>query len=142
MNSSGEGGEERTIVSRGVVGWGRGASTVKSPVGISTVSAALEDRRGRLRLLQAELVAAVADPEDTPESAVTAAGQGEEAFFLRQGQRGDDERWPTTLQVRHVFGERIHQACTFSPKSSKSVGASRDSPAGVLIIKSHLRVIH
>ena len=68
-----EGRKDRESVG-GVVGLGRGASTVKSPVGISTVSAALEERRGRLRLLRAELVAAVADPEDTPESAVATAG--------------------------------------------------------------------
>ena len=115
---------------------------MKSPVGISTVAAALDDRRDRGRLLRPEVVATVADPEDTPESAVAAAGREVEAFFLRRGQRIDDERWPTTLQVRHVLGERIHHACTFSPKSSKSVGASRDSPAGVLITRSHLRVIH
>ena len=39
---------------------------MKSPVGISTEAAALEDRRDRVRLLRPDVVAAVAEPEDTP----------------------------------------------------------------------------
>src|SRR5438132_3404558 len=71
-------------------------------------------------------VAAVAEPEDTPGSAVAAAGRaiGDVFLFRRRGQRGEEERCPTVLQVRHVLGERIHHACTFSLKTSKSVGAS------------------
>src|SRR5580765_1850430 len=68
-----EGRKDRESVG-GVVGLGRGASIVKSPVGISTVAVALDDRRDRGHLLRPEVVAAVADPEDTPESAVSTAG--------------------------------------------------------------------
>ena len=87
-------------------------------------------------------VATATESEDTPDSAVTAAGCPEEGFFFLRGHRDEDERWPTTLQVRHVFGERIHQAWTFSPNSSKRVGASKGSSAGVLITRSQRRVIH
>src|SRR5438128_3655995 len=71
-------------------------------------------------------VAAAAEPEDTPGSAVAAAGRamGLDFLFRRRGQSGEEERCPTVLQVKHVLGERIHHAWTFSPKTSKSVGAS------------------
>ena len=103
-----EGRKDRLSVG-GVVGWGRGALIVKSPVGISIIVAALEDHWDQVRLLRAEVVAAVVDP-DTPESAVATAGCWEDGFFFWWGQRGEDERWPTTLQVRHVFSEHIHHA--------------------------------
>ena len=53
-----------------------------------------------------------------------------------------DLRSTTALQVRHVLGEWIHQACTFSLKTSKSVGASSWQSDGSLITKSQRQVIH
>src|SRR5438128_559250 len=63
-------------------------------------------------LWSAVRVATVAEPEDAPGSAVAAAGRAMGCVFLvrRRGQRGEEERCPTVLQVRHVLGERIHHA--------------------------------
>src|SRR5437899_1949377 len=50
-------------------------------------------------------VAAVAEPEETPGSAVPAARRAMGVVFFRQrGQRGEEERCLTVLQVRHVLG--------------------------------------
>ena len=68
-----EGIKERLSVG-GVVGWGRGALIVKSPMGISTVAVPLEDRWDQFHCFQPKVVAAVAGPEDTPDSAAAAAG--------------------------------------------------------------------
>src|SRR5438128_3071381 len=129
-----------------VVEEGGGMDTVEFPDGTAGSAVACRALRAcwRFLLFRWEVVrgAAVTASEDTPDSAVAAVGCPEEDFFFLRGHEGEDERWPTTLQVRHVFGERIHQAWTFSPNSSKRVGASKGSSAGVLITRSQRRVIH
>ena len=47
----------------------------KSPVGTSTDAAVLDDCQDLFHCLRPEVVAAVADLEDTPDSAVATAGQ-------------------------------------------------------------------
>ena len=137
-----EGMNDRVSVG-GVVGLGRGTSMEKFPVGTSAdtdvlrassvaaafsaalLAARFSFRRSLFRWSPVR-VATVAEPEDAPGSAVAAAGRAMGVVFLfrRRGQSKEDERCPTVLQVRQVLGERIHHACTFSPKTSKSVGAS------------------
>src|SRR5438128_8787920 len=101
------------------------ASAAASAASAAFFAACFSFRRSLFRWRPVR-VAAVSGPEDTPGSAVTAAGRAMDDVFLfrRRGQRGEEERCPTVLQVIHVLGDRIHHACTFSPKTSKRVGAS------------------
>src|SRR5438128_10045512 len=105
---------------------GSAASIPDASAKAAAFSAARFCFRRSLFIWRGVRVATVAEPEDTPGSAVAAAGRamGVDFLFRRRGQSGEEERCPTVLQVRHVLGEWIHHACTFSPKTSKSVGAS------------------
>src|SRR5438128_10040952 len=104
---------------------GSAASIPDASAKAAAFSAARFCFRRSLFIWRGVRVAAVAEPEETPGSAVPAARRAMGVvFFRRRGQSGEEERCPTVLQVRHVLGEWIHHACTFSPKTSKSVGAS------------------